>query len=381
MEERRLPRYSLILNYYHTEMKIRNLILVISLLCITVTASSQTVGVHFEALSFQAALDKAAQTGKVVFMDCYTSWCVPCRYMLNNVFNTNEAGEILNDKAISVKFDMEKGEGIALAKKYKIKAYPTFFILSPQGDILYSIVGGGHWPMFKEKLLRALDDNNHLPILEKKYKNNKISNKELLAYWHALTDGETHSAIRDRVRIKLEDNLKGRERFRKEYWPLYKDKTYDSEAFREVLKYASRFQKNVGNDVVEEYLKNTLSSQMLYCRSRRREQDKETLLTMEQQIKVLEISCKDELSDELTFSMACVEKDLDKMITLIEDKFLDASEQTIWAVLSPFSDWGHKIATATQMQRIKALEKKINSCQKNETLKKSISSFFERFYE
>ena len=41
------------------------------------------VGVNFQDLTFEQAVEKAAKMRKQIFVDCYTSWCGPCKYMLS----------------------------------------------------------------------------------------------------------------------------------------------------------------------------------------------------------------------------------------------------------------------------------------------------------
>ena len=53
-------------------------------------------GVEFRDLTYRQALEHAREENKLVFMDCYTSWCGPCKNMLNNVFTLSEAGEFMN---------------------------------------------------------------------------------------------------------------------------------------------------------------------------------------------------------------------------------------------------------------------------------------------
>ena len=81
--------------------------LTITLLC-SVVAFAQ--GVDFQDLTYREALEKAKAENKLVFMDCYTSWCGPCRIMSNEVFPQKEAGDYFNPLFLFVKYDMEKGE-------------------------------------------------------------------------------------------------------------------------------------------------------------------------------------------------------------------------------------------------------------------------------
>ncbi len=98
-------------------------------------------GIKFEDCTFAEALAKASAEGKRVFMDCYTSWCVPCRKMSNEVFILPEVGGYFNEHFVSIKMDMEKGEGPELAKKYKVNAYPTMLVLDKDGNVLNTVLG------------------------------------------------------------------------------------------------------------------------------------------------------------------------------------------------------------------------------------------------
>jgi thiol:disulfide interchange protein len=107
--------------------------------------SAQTFaeGIEFDhEITFQAALDKAKKEGKLVFMDCYTSWCGPCKRLAATVFTDSSVGQYFNNNYINVKFDMEKGEGTAIAGRYQITAYPTLLWLDGNGSIKSKVVGG-----------------------------------------------------------------------------------------------------------------------------------------------------------------------------------------------------------------------------------------------
>ncbi|MDE5612365.1 MAG: thioredoxin domain-containing protein, partial [Odoribacter sp.] len=79
----------------------------VGLLCSGI-AFAQT---NFQELSLEEACKKAKAENKPVFLDCYTSWCGPCKMMANNVFTLKEAGDYFNQNFVCVKTDMEKGDG------------------------------------------------------------------------------------------------------------------------------------------------------------------------------------------------------------------------------------------------------------------------------
>ena len=69
-------------------------------------ALSLSAQINFREGGFAEALEAAKSENKLVFMDCYTSWCGPCKNMLNNVFTLSEAGEFMNAAFFCVKFDI-----------------------------------------------------------------------------------------------------------------------------------------------------------------------------------------------------------------------------------------------------------------------------------
>lgn len=92
--------------------------------------------------SFKDILAMAKAQNKLVFMDCYTSWCGPCKRLSAQVFPDSSVGAFYNSVFVNTKFDMEKGEGVDLAGKYSIRAYPTLLWLDGDGEVKHKIVGG-----------------------------------------------------------------------------------------------------------------------------------------------------------------------------------------------------------------------------------------------
>lgn len=100
-------------------------------------------GIEFQhELTFQQALDKAAAEGKLVFVDCYTTWCGPCKRLAAQVFPDSAVGAYFNRNFVNMKIDMEKGEGLDVATRYQIRAYPTMLWLDGNGAVKQKQVGG-----------------------------------------------------------------------------------------------------------------------------------------------------------------------------------------------------------------------------------------------
>ena len=163
----------------------KKIILLTAWLIATLPLCAQT-GITFQDISLPEALAKAKQEKKLVFMDCYTSWCGPCKVMASTVFMEEEVGEYMNPRFVSVKYDMEKGDGVELAKKYGVKAYPTFVILKADGEEMHRIVGSCSVDEFIEKVDRGSNENTSAKNMMQLFSEGKISEEALQK---ALADG------------------------------------------------------------------------------------------------------------------------------------------------------------------------------------------------
>ena len=74
-------------------------LLIVGVLMTSWTVQAQDRSIRFEEGSYQEVLAKAKKENKLLFIDCYTSWCGPCR-MLAPVFE--EVSDKFDDKAVFV---------------------------------------------------------------------------------------------------------------------------------------------------------------------------------------------------------------------------------------------------------------------------------------
>lgn len=150
--------------------------------------SAQSKGVIFENLTLQEALNKAKankKDPKLIFMDCFTSWCGPCKDMTNNVFPLEVCGTFFNANFINIGFDMEKGEGIDIAKKYAVSVYPTFLILDSDGNEINRVIGSNKAEPFIESVKLAMNPANSPAAKQSAYEKDK-SSENLYAYVGAM---------------------------------------------------------------------------------------------------------------------------------------------------------------------------------------------------
>lgn len=117
--------------------------IITSILVLFSIVAAHADGIEFNHdLKFQEALDKAKADGKLVFIDCYTSWCGPCKRLSAQVFTQPQVGAYFNEHFVNVKFDMEQGEGPDIANRYQVRAYPTLLWLDGDGNVKHKVVGG-----------------------------------------------------------------------------------------------------------------------------------------------------------------------------------------------------------------------------------------------
>lgn len=98
-------------------------------------------GILFSHDAWADILKRAKSENKMIFMDCYTSWCGPCKVLAKTVFKDADVANLMNDKFINVKVDMEKGEGVDLKNRFEVKAFPTLLFFTPSGEVEHRIVG------------------------------------------------------------------------------------------------------------------------------------------------------------------------------------------------------------------------------------------------
>ncbi len=133
------------------------------------TETTGNVGINFETGPWAEILAKAKKENKYVFLDAYTTWCGPCKWMDKNVFPTAEAGEFFNKNFVNAKIDMEKGEGLEIAKTYTIQAYPTYIYADGDGNLVHRVVGSMPTDQFIAASADALKPETQYGTLIRKY--------------------------------------------------------------------------------------------------------------------------------------------------------------------------------------------------------------------
>lgn len=232
---------------------------IVAALCAATVSSARAQGIEFEGseTSFQQAVEKAQKSKKLIFMDCYTAWCGPCRQLAKNVFPNDTVGAFFNRHFVSVKMDMEKGEGPKLAKQYEITAYPTLLFIDPHTQkMVYRMVGskaGIQWLMDIGQ--KALDNEENLTGIAARYRKNPqdaaIVNKYL-----AQLQAARLLQLRDSVLNAYLANITPANEHSELTWQILSGQVSDpyGAPFEYMNRRADKFRATVGKEAVDEKL-------------------------------------------------------------------------------------------------------------------------------
>ena len=176
-----------------------------------ITASAQT---YFREITYNDAIAAAKDEGKLVFMDFYTDWCGPCKMMAREVFPQEKLGKYMNEHFVNIKINAEKGEGVELAKTYKITAYPTFVVIDTDKKVLTRMEGAREAQAFEEELERGINPEKSPEVITKKYNEGDRSASVVKAYAallqaEAMKDRRNYAQHIDKVVGVVQDYFNG----------------------------------------------------------------------------------------------------------------------------------------------------------------------------
>ncbi|WP_164111881.1 MULTISPECIES: thioredoxin family protein [Sphingobacterium] len=138
--------------------------------------------------------ERAALEDKLIFVDCYTSWCAPCKWMEKNVFTDSSVATFYNDKFINVKIDMEKGEGVILRKQYNVQSFPTFLFVNSKGEVIHRTGSKMSVEDFLREGMTAADPKKNVSYLKQKYEKGQRDINFLLDFYLAVQKSDRSMA-------------------------------------------------------------------------------------------------------------------------------------------------------------------------------------------
>lgn len=152
---------------------------------------------------------------------------------------------------------MEKGEGIAFAKKYEVKIFPTLLYFNPQGKMVHKTVGAIPAKILLKRGANALNPETQLYALKRKYQKGQRGKAFLKRYVDALFFALEDCSIPADIYLQKV----GRENWHKpEHWKFIKTYVLNSfsEAFGYVFKNQDKFSQVESQENIKKYISDVL---------------------------------------------------------------------------------------------------------------------------
>ena len=120
-------------------------------------SEDESLAVNFiKGPSLMDVVEKAEREGKLVFVDLYTDWCLPCKLMKEDVYTDESIGDFMNDNFINYKVNAEKANGPNMTVLYNIESFPGLLFLDANGRVLEQKQGAAYHTELREMANRAL---------------------------------------------------------------------------------------------------------------------------------------------------------------------------------------------------------------------------------
>jgi len=195
------------------------------------------------------ALAQSKKEGKLVFIDCFTTWCGPCKRLAKEIFPQKEVGNFYNSHFISLSFDMEKGEGLKIQKKYAVRAFPTLLFLNAKGEMVHVGIGAMDANEFIELGKTALDDTRNVLSISTKMKAGDKSIQTLMLYLKA----NHYAADADMLITEYFKTATDEEKLSQDAWQLFKEyiTDIDNDQFQYFLKHRPAYEQKFGKTEVD----------------------------------------------------------------------------------------------------------------------------------
>lgn len=227
-------------------------VLALTGLFISTASMAQNRSVEFEHSKWSKVLKKAKKEKKLIFVDCYTSWCGPCKMMAKDVFTQDQVADYFNANFVNYKIDMEKGEGPALKPGWKINAYPTFLVINSAGEVVHRVVGAYSADEFIGYMKEAQSEDKNYAALKKSYEAGKRDGEFMFSYLRSLRMANLDKEEAEKADAYI-SSLAKEDLLKKENWNIVKYfmKNPATDEFRFIVKNRSKLAEVIGVDEVD----------------------------------------------------------------------------------------------------------------------------------
>ena len=159
---------------------------IIQIVCLSValtfTFSVKAEGIIFRRVSnWNHLLKEAKEKNMYIFVDCYATWCLPCKKMDKEVFSQNSVGNFVNQRFICIKLQMDTTDSDSqeikksyelshfIMTKYSSNMYPDYMVFDTSGKLIHRFIGSMKANDFLMNIENALEKNKQSLDPEQEY--------------------------------------------------------------------------------------------------------------------------------------------------------------------------------------------------------------------
>jgi thioredoxin-related protein len=223
-------------------------------------------GITFTEGNWAGIIAKATKENKYIFVDCFTTWCGPCKWLAKNIFPKQEVGDFYNTNFVSVEIDMEKGEGIELAKTWSVRAYPSLIFFNSKGELVHRSCGVDYRDDFYKDFIKlgknAMDPNEQMSSIKKKVDGGNADAKTKAKYISLLASAylDYSKELADYMTTQKDEDL-----LQRYNWDLLfsLNSAYDSKEVKFLVANREKFAKLYTADSVNMKLANVYSTALM----------------------------------------------------------------------------------------------------------------------
>lgn len=218
-------------------------------------AFGQNRAIEFRNAQWEDILHAARAENKIIFVDCYTSWCGPCKMLSNVVFTNDTVADFYNRHFINVKIDMEKGEGPELAKLYEVKAFPTLLYIDKEGKLIHCLVGYQKPRKLVEEGQTVLDGEKTFVMMQKRYEQGDRDPRFVREYISLLSEAYRPS-LQEKVATEYINTLPEDRFYTRDCWNviIYNLNNPLAPLMKKLVKERNRFYEFVARDSVDMFI-------------------------------------------------------------------------------------------------------------------------------
>lgn len=246
--------------------------IIVFLLIFPLFVLSQGNGIVFrKGLSWQQVKEAAKIGNKFIFLDCYATWCNPCKMMDKKIYVDDGVGRLMNQEFISVKVQMDVtpddaddikswyNDAKKIIQQYNITIYPTFLFFNSDGILVHKGLGYQSIDAFRTIVEDSKTEEKQYFTLLNKYEQGILSLekvKELALSAKRLQDNEQAEKIANEYIINYLFKQSISELQKKENQQFILDMTFfvKDPGFQYIQQHSDEIDKMLGKNIAEHKL-------------------------------------------------------------------------------------------------------------------------------